>query len=368
MNTLSIFYHGVLSVVSGIVMNIQLKKPTYTLKACNWELTLKCTLNCLHCGSSAGAARRGELTLEECFTIADELVMLGCEEITFIGGEVFLFRGWEKLSRYLSDRNVHTNIVSNGYKINDSDISNIKYAKLINIGISIDGMEKSHNRIRGKKDAFTRIQKTLDILNDANITIGAITSLMTLNYPDLETLYAFLIRNNVKIWQLQLVNPMGNMSKNNDLLINPENIPDITSFIKDKNRNKNIMIIAADSIGYFDDNESYIRGTNSPLCCWGGCLAGTHSIFIDSVGNVKGCGALYSDVFIEGNVRRSKLSEIWNSSKSFLYNRSFDKKLLKGKCKKCDFNETCKGGCRASNYFTSKSLYQSSYCSYMIQE
>jgi len=123
-----------------------------------------------------------------------------------------------------------------------------------------------------------------------------------------------------------------------------------------------MIVIAAESIGYLDENETYIRGRSSPICCWEGCSAGISNIFIDSVGNVKGCGALYSDVFIEGNVRNTSLAAIWNNKNAFAYNRNFSTDLLSGKCEGCDAGDVCKGGCRSSNYFSTKSLYSSAFC------
>ncbi|MCK5131406.1 MAG: radical SAM protein [Candidatus Sabulitectum sp.] len=336
--------------------------PTYALTGCNWELTLGCTLNCIHCGSRAGKARPNELSLSECFSVADELVALGCKELTMIGGEVFLFNGWDRLSEYLSDKGLSVNIVTNGYKIGESEIEQIKRAKLINVGISIDGMESNHNRIRGKDDAFQHLQNTLGLLSREGITAGAVTSLMKFNCADLEDLYIFLLEHGVQVWQLQLVSAMGNMADRCEFVTSPGQVRQITEFIRDKNRDRQMVVIAADSIGYFDENETYIRGGSSPICCWGGCAAGITSAFIDSVGNVKGCGALYSDVFIEGNVRKTSLADIWNNKNGFAYNRKFTTDLLSGMCEGCDVGDVCKGGCRSSNYFSTKSLYSNAFC------
>jgi radical SAM protein with 4Fe4S-binding SPASM domain len=340
-------------------------QPTYTIQpltACNWELTLKCTLHCSHCGSGAGRARANELKLDECLKVADELVVLGCQELTMIGGEVFLFKGWEVLSAHLADRSVKANIVSNGYRLGEAELEQIKRAKLVNIGISIDGMEAHHNQIRGRVDAFDRLRKTFSLLRANGISIGAVTSLMKFNCADLEELYHFLVEQGVQVWQLQLVSLMGNMANRDELAVSRRQVQRITSFIRDKNRERKILVLAADSIGYFDDNEAYIRGRSSPICCWGGCKAGLSSVFIDSVGNIKGCGALYSDAFIEGNVRNTSLSDIWNSPDTFAYNRKFTTDLLTGKCKGCEVGDICQGGCRSSNFFSSNSLYTSTVC------
>ncbi len=334
----------------------------YELFSGLWELTLRCNMNCMHCGSVAGSARHLELTLDECYRVADEFVELGGKELTFIGGEIFLYKGWEKVSRRLADQGVAVNTMSNGYRIGEKQIGQIEYAQLSNVGISVDGMKENHTKIRGKEDAFSQIMNTFNLLNQADIRIGVVTCLMEFNYPDLEDMYELFVDNNVQLWQLQLANPMGNLADKRELIINPKKIPQITEFVREKNMEKTMLVIAADSIGYFDDNEMYIRGRSAPICYWQGCQAGVSSLFIDSVGNIKGCGAMYDEAFIEGNVREKSLADIWHDSENFSYNRKFNVELLSGKCSGCDVGDTCRGGCRASNFFTTKSLYESYFC------
>ncbi len=308
----------------------------YELLSCIWELTLRCTMNCMHCGSAAGAARRQELALDECLAVVDELASLGCRELTFIGGEVFLYKEWEKIARHSTDLGLVVNIMTNGYHMRDKHVDQIKHARLSNVGISIDGMEQNHNRIRRRPDGFLQVTRSLDLLRDEGIATGVVTSLLDFNTADLEPMYDFLVAHGVGIWQLQLVNPMGNMAGCDELIIDPMKIPLITDFIRDKNSLREMVVIAADSIGYFDENEPYLRGRRAPICCWEGCQAGITGVCIDSVGNVKGCGALYDDFFIEGNVRQRSLSEVWNDERSFAYNRAFGVEMLSGRCRACN--------------------------------
>jgi len=333
------------------------------LVSCLWEMTLKCNLNCIHCGSVAGTPKTEELTLTESFRIADEIIALGCKEITLIGGEVFLYHGWEKIARHLSDHNIQVNIITNGLILGEREINQVKYANLANVGISVDGTEEVHNQIRGNKHSFKNIIRSFELLNEAGICTGAVTSLMELNYPDLESLYSLLVDNHVNLWQIQLVNPMGNMAGKKEMILEEKHIPDLIGFIREKNWERKIKVVAADNVGYFfDDSELYIRGSSSPLCYYSGCKAGINTVFIDSTGNVKGCGALYDDKFIEGNVRQDSLADIWFDESRFGYNRRFDVSLLSGKCNGCSVGSICRGGCRASNYFNTGSLYKNIYC------
>jgi radical SAM protein with 4Fe4S-binding SPASM domain len=319
----------------------------------------------MHCGSVAGHKRTLELTPARCLEVANELIDLNCKEVTFIGGEIFLFKDWELIANHLTNNKVIVNLMSNGYKIRQKQIHQIKYANLSNVGISLDGTETIHNMVRRNENSFSEILTAFGLLNQAGIPIGVVTSLIELNYPVLDDLYKILVDNRVNIWQIQLVNPMGNMKNRKESILSKRHISSLIDFIKEKNMDRNMSVVASDNVGYYYNNtEPYIRGHRFPVCCWGGCQAGLNSLFIDSVGNVKGCGALYDEVFIEGSLKSNSLKSIWNNKNNFSYNRNFNTKLLKGLCKDCDVKSICRGGCRASNFFVMENMYESFYCAH----
>jgi len=317
-----------------------------------WELTLRCNMKCLHCGSSAGIARTNELTVEECLTVADDLLMLGCRQITFIGGEIFLYQGWEKVARRMSDGGAKANIITNAFLMSAEKIEHIKEANLNNVGISLDGMEKNHDRIRRQNGSFKKVLSAFEMLRVANISIAVVTSLVDFNVDDLDEIYDLLVANGVETWQIQVVTGMGNMAGKDVYLLDPGKVGHITKFIRDKRISSKLRVYAGDDIGYFDENEIYIRSRPGTISAWNGCKAGIRVVGIDSVGNVKGCESIYSDKFIEGNLRIEPLEIIWKKEGNFAYNRNFDVSMLSGACAGCDKGTICRGGCRGSSFFT----------------
>lgn len=335
----------------------------YTPEVCVWELTLKCNMRCIHCGSTAGSPRKNELTVDECLRVADELLDLGCRQITFIGGEVFLYKGWEKIARRLSEGGALVNMITNAFILGDDQVDQITSAHLSNVGISVDGMEKNHNRIRNVKSAFKNVLKAFERLRREDIPLAVVTSLLDFNYYDLEPMYQMIVDNDVSVWQIQIATAMGNLAENDGFLLNPLKVPSITRFIRE-HRSEDIRIYAGDDIGYYDEHELYLRNGPGTISAWQGCQAGLTVVGIDSVGNVKGCESLYADEFIEGNLREESLEEIWYKEGNFSYNRQFDVSLLTGTCAGCDKGKICRGGCRGSCYFTTGSLYENAYCCY----
>ncbi|MBU7045879.1 MAG: radical SAM protein [Theionarchaea archaeon] len=336
----------------------------YVPKSCVWELTLKCNMRCIHCGSTAGEARKNELTTAECLHIADELLDLGCRQVTFIGGEVFLYKGWEKIARKLAEGGALVNIITNAFLLGDTQIDQIKYAQLVNVGISVDGMEENHNRIRNVSTSFRRVLKAFERLHKEDISTAVVTSLLDFNFYDLESLHHLLADNNVSVWQIQIATAMGSMARQKGFLLNPAKVSLVTRFIRNTRREQKVRAYAGDDVGYYDENEMYIRNHPGTIGVWHGCQAGLKVVGIDSVGNVKGCESLYSDEFIEGNLREESLEEIWFKEGNFAFNRQFDVSQLKGKCATCDKGEICRGGCRGACYFTTGSPFENAYCCY----
>lgn len=330
-----------------------------------WETTLKCNMNCMHCGSRAGKARENELTIEECLNIAQQLIDMGLEQITLIGGEIFLKEDWDKISRKFVDNGVKVNIITNGFNLNDEQFRQIKDSGICQVYFSVDGLEKTHNTIRRNPASFEHVLKAMKRLREENMPIGVVTTVTDLNIDELEDMYKLFLDNKVASWQIQIASPMGNARDNKNLLISPNRMSYLTKFVRDKAQERKIYTVAGDCIGYYDENEYYIRGCEpEEEVKWMGCGAGKYVIGIDSVGNVKGCESLQDDSFIEGNLRKNTLKEIWNRKGAFAYNRDFTPDMLAGKCKGCDMGPICESGCRQMSYFTTDNKYENIYCNY----
>lgn len=331
-------------------------------------MTLLCNMKCLHCGSRAGKSRSNELSKSECLNIADQLIEMGNEHITLIGGEIFLVPHWQKIARRFVSAGVDVNIITNGYNIGTQQLEDLKESGIKDVGISIDGLQETHDFIRNRKDSFKNAINTIQKLKKEGFRIGVVTTILDINVEDLEKLYQILKSLGVYLWQLQVASPMGRCENKKSYLLAPNKIPMIIKFICKKRALKSEpILIAADNIGYYNDCDINIRSSKlGKTSYFTGCVAGLFNIGIDSVGNVRGCQSLYSEKFIEGNLREKTLYEIWHKKDAFSYNRNFKFNMLDGKCKGCDKGYICAGGCRQISYFSSgkENFYNNIYCSY----
>ena len=331
---------------------------TYHLDQCVWEITLACCFSCRYCGSRGGRARDGELSREECLSLADELAALGCRRISLIGGEVFMRPDWREIVDRLVKNGIAVCIISNGYMIDSDLAAELKGLDIESLALSLDGPERIHDRYR-QEGSFKRVKRALGVLANEGVPTSVISTLNAENEKTLEELYAFLADYPIFAWQLQACLPMGNAVKSG--VDHRFDVKRVIRFVEE-HAEAPFAIGIADNIGYFTPEEGSLRGNRSGVAVYKGCLAGLSVVGIDSVGNVKGCESLYDERFIEGNIRQRSLSSIWEDPEAFAYNRKFDPDMLTGKCASCDKKAACRGGCRSMAFFAGGSMYEAPYC------
>lgn len=330
----------------------------YRLKSCVWELTLACCFSCKYCGSHAGKARANELTTAECLDVAKQLAKMGCERVSLIGGEVFLRPDWNEIAAALTSKGIRVSIITNGFLFEESLIQQLKTANIESVAVSLDSVELVHDKYR-QKGSFQRAAVAIDKLIGKGIPVSVISTLNRESASHISEFYEWLKAKEIFAWQIQACSPMGNASDGVDYRFDHG---EVIRFVVEHMKGAPFAMGVADNIGYYTEDEGYIRGNMSGYAFYRGCRAGLSAIGIDSVGNVRGCESLYDDRFNEGNLRERTLREIWEDPKAFSYNRAFRKELLAGSCASCDFAEYCAGGCRSYNYFTHGNLYESRFC------
>ncbi|CAA9200513.1 radical SAM/SPASM domain-containing protein [Flavobacterium collinsii] len=312
-----------------------------------WEITLACNLKCSHCGSRAGKVRPGELTTEQCFDVIDSLKRLGTREISIIGGEAFLRKDWIEIIERIHQSGIECSMQSGAYNLNEERIISAKKAGINNIGVSIDGMPDTHNKIRGRRDSFEHAVNCLALLKKHNITSSVNTVITKRSKNEMNELLDVLIENNVKNWQIQLAVAMGNAVDHSDeLIVQPYELIDFYDdliVIYRKALAHNILIQAGNNIGYFGPYEHIWRQGNEKY--YTGCSAGHTGIGIEADGKIKGCPSLPTSAYTGGNVKDMALEDIWKYSEEMVFSRYRNKEELWGGCKGCYYESSCLAGC-----------------------
>jgi radical SAM protein with 4Fe4S-binding SPASM domain len=329
----------------------------YKIDSAVWELTLACCFHCAYCGSSGGTARENELSTEECLNVVNQLALTGCRRVSLIGGEVFLRPDWEEITAALTGSGIKVCIITNGYRMTPDILASLKKAGVESVAVSVDGPERVHDAYRAQ-GSYKRAFESISALCDAGVPVSVISALRADNAPLLPEFYETLLHYPIFAWQIQACSPMGNALSNSvDVYFNSK---EVLKFIREHRGKQSFYIAAADNIGYYDENEPFVRRVDGSA--FAGCSAGLSIIGIDSTGNVRGCEALYHERFNEGCLRERTLIDIWTDPDAFSYNRKFTPDLLTGKCAGCPHGDVCAGGCRSYDRFTTGRLYEHPLC------
>ncbi|MBN2344039.1 MAG: radical SAM protein [Deltaproteobacteria bacterium] len=343
---------------------------TYRPKRGVFESTLACNLRCRHCGSSAGNARDDELTTEECGSLFAQLREIGLEWLTISGGEPMARPDWAELIKMVKQNGMGVGMITNAIALDEDATKRAADAGIDTIGLSIDGLESTHDMIRGKKGHFKILEGAMERLNKHGISFSAITTLCNDNLSQLEEMNDYIAKSGAYAWQVQLGSDMGNLSHHPEMLINPKALPKLEKRLAQMIVNQPLKIYCADSIGYYGPNEKILRNAVGGAC-FGGCGAGMRNIGIESNGNIKGCLSIMAGYnkqgqdYVEGNIRETPLRDIWNRPGAFAYTREWKKADLTGFCATCNYAEKCKGGCLGKRV-AEGTLTENPMCTYRV--
>ena len=180
--------------------------PVYVV----WEITLACNLKCVHCGSRAGHRRARELSTDECIDVVRQLAELGTREITIIGGEAFVRKDWLTLVGAIRDHGIDCTMQTGGYKLSRDMIKAAADAGLLGLGVSIDGLEPLHDRLRGVPGSYREALRVLDDCRRVGLIASVNTQITSTVMPQLAEVMDVIVEAGAKYWQVQLTVAMGN--------------------------------------------------------------------------------------------------------------------------------------------------------------
>lgn len=328
------------------------------------ELTLRCDLRCVHCGSTAGGPRRDELTVTELERVVDELAGLGCRELVLLGGEPLLHPAWERLCLRARERGLAPLLITNGMRLDDDVARRCAAAGVDRVGVSIDGPTPAvHDAIRGVAGSHDRAWAAVERLRERGLTCSVITTVSRLNLAGLPALRDRIAGRGLG-WQLQTASPNGARFAREHVL-SPGEFYELARFIADCRADyplETLPVAGAHDLGY---HSARLRNyAIEPE--WTGCLGGLTTVGLQSDGLVKPCLSL-PERFGEGSVRDRGVASIWNDPRAFARNRQFRPELLAGGCRDCAHGATCRAGCPDVAWNATGSEFDNPYCLHRIE-
>lgn len=316
-----------------------------------WEITLKCNLACQHCGSRAGHTRDKELSTPEALDLVKQMAEVGITEVTLIGGEAFLRPDWLEIARAINEAGMRCGMTTGGYGITLETAQKMKEAGIGVVSVSVDGLEATHDRLRGRQGSWQWAFKTMSHLKQVGIPFGCNTQINRLSAPEFPLIYQRIRDAGIVAWQIQLTVPMGNAADNHEILLQPYELLDVypmVARVAQRAKEEGITVQPGNNIGYYGPYERLLRGGDA-WSFWQGCSAGLSALGIEADGAIKGCPSLPTTAYTGGNIRDRSLRTIIEETEELRFNLGAGTpqgtQHLWGFCKTCEFAELCRGGC-----------------------
>jgi radical SAM protein with 4Fe4S-binding SPASM domain len=324
------------------------------------ELTLRCNLRCLHCGSAAGDARKNELTLPELIPVLEDLRMLGAERLVLLGGEPLLHPDWEEIVTMAKAFGLRVSLISNGLAVTQTVVAALAGLGVDVVGISVDGAsDEVHDRLRGAAGARTRAWAAVDRLRSAGLPVTVITTVMRANLAELPLMRDQLAGRGGLVWQIQSANGTGERFPR-DLLPSPADLLWVARFVEETRRlfpADRLAVATGHNIGHHACGVS----DHAAAGAWRGCPGGITSLGIGSDGSVKPCLSM-GDREIVGNVRSVRLRELWRDPALFAHSRRFAPGRLMGGCAACPHGSECRAGCPEMARTATGDVWDNPFC------
>jgi len=175
---------------------------------CLW-VTTKCNLSCPFCYAELNTVEDQSIAVYK--EILNKIASLGIKKVTFSGGEPLLLKFLVELLRHAKLLGLKTAIISNGILLSDKKINELKPfldeitlpIESISCKVSDEHRTKNHNH-ENVMMLITNNKKYQKINFDVSTVVTKI------NKDYLDSIFYFLLQNDIKKWKLFQYSPLNN--------------------------------------------------------------------------------------------------------------------------------------------------------------
>lgn len=310
----------------------------HELRTLFWECTLRCNLNCRHCGSDCRAESSvPDMAAEDFIRVIDSItphVNPNNVMVIFSGGEALVRSDLEVCGKALYDRGYPWGMVTNGMLLNESRLGSLLDAGMGSVTVSIDGFEQQHNYIRRNGQSFSRAMEAIRlIIAHESLVYDVVTCVSSNNVDTIRQFRDFLIDQGVKNWRIFTIFPVGRASTDGDMQITDSQFVELLDFIKETRRAGLINLNFACE-GFLGGYEAEVRDGFYQ------CSAGVSVASVRCDGAISGCTSIRAN-FDQGNIYKDDFMTVWNNRFSKFRDRAWARQ---GVCKRCKEFRYCLGG------------------------
>jgi len=331
------------------------KKPVVV-----WNMTRRCNLKCVHCyAQSEDLSYDNELDHKQCLAMIDDLAAFKVPVILFSGGEPLVHPRLTDYAEYAVSKGMRAVISTNGTLITKEKAKVLKEIGLSYVGISLDGLEETHDKFRGMKGSFQKALSAIRNCQEAGIKVGLRFTINKRNVHEIPGIFDILEKMNIPraCFYHLVYSGRGSAIANEDL--NHEETKKALDLIMERTRDlhkRNLPkeILTVDN--HADGPYLYLKLLKENPERAAEVLELLQMNEGNNSGRGFGCiswdGEVYPDQFWRdkslGNIKTRPFSEIWmDESNEFLMKLKEKKKHVKGRCADCRWLDICAGNFRA---------------------
>lgn len=314
-------------------------KQLHPLRQLFWECTLRCNLQCRHCGSDCKMEGfMPDMPAEDFLRVIDEEVTphVNPHEVMVIlsGGEPLMRDDIEDVGRALYRREYPWGMVTNGMLFTEERFRKLYAAGLRSVAVSLDGNEEDHNWMRGHVSSFKNAMRAIRLLaSQERVVWDVVTCVNNRNVQYLTQLKDMLYEAGVRQWRLFTIFPAGRASQHPDLQLPGEKLREVLDFIIACRKEGKIHVSFACE-GFLGAYEGKVRD-HLYQCAAGISVA---SVLID--GSISACTSIRGKYY-QGNIYKDRFWDVWEHGFQDYRNRDW---MRKGDCADCKMFRYCEGG------------------------
>lgn len=325
-----------------------------------WNSTKTCNLECVHCYASAKKSKfAGEMTTEEAKAMIDDLADFNVPALLMSGGEPLVRPDILELAEYATKKGIRVTFSTNGILITEEKAKRLAEIGVTYCGISIDGSEESHDRMRVKKGAFQETLKGIRNCRKYGIRVGLRFTLTSQNINDIDSIFRLVEQEDIGrlcIYHLVYSGRGAYLSgidvPNEQKRVFMDKLIRQTDAWNKEGRQVEVMTVDNHADGPFiylwlleNDPERAFEARQLVMRN-GGNRTGV------AIGAIDSFGFVHPDQFTQhhvvGNIRERKFSEIWTDPHvALLAGLRERKSKLRGRCADCRWLDCCNGNFRA---------------------
>lgn len=324
-----------------------------------WAVTKACNLRCVHCYASAEPhAAPNELSHAEGRKLLDDLASFGVPAVLFSGGEPLVRPDVEDLIGYALSLGLRCTLSTNGVLIDEAQADRLAALGLQYVGISLDGNQQRHDKLRGMKGAYHASLDAIDRCRARGMKVGLRFTVHGLNHEDLDEIFNLCLDHDVQrlcIYHLAYAGRGGGMRKVDLTADQTRSVVDRIFHLTDQchKHGESLEVLTVGNhadAGYALmqlEQQDAARATDawSRLRGTGGNRSGCNIASIDPLGGVH--YDQFSWHYTCGNIRDESFSSLWTEAADNRLAVLRDRRAnLPARCQSCRFLDVCNGNLR----------------------